>query len=319
MPTRSFYEPTIDLTPPDISAYRAGNTGIDYVTTFDSGKPGPHVMVNALTHGNEICGALTHRFLFDNGIRPGAGKLTLSFANVDAFGRFETCDPFASRFVDEDFNRLWTDEVLDGPRQSRELTRARALRPLVAEADYLLDIHSMFLPSPPLLLCGLQDKSLAMARAMGFPAHIMRDPGHESGKRMRDYDAFDDPASPKTAMLIEAGQHWAASSMDVAVQTTLRFLRFSGVVDPAVLDEHIDESQAGPQKVIEVTGPITIKTRGFRFVEDYVGLEVIEEKGTLIAYDGDEEVRTPFDACVLIMPGRQLEPGLTAVRLGRVV
>ena len=54
----------IELIAPDISAYRAGNTGIDYVTTFDSGIAGPHVMVSAVTHGNELCGAVTLDFLF---------------------------------------------------------------------------------------------------------------------------------------------------------------------------------------------------------------------------------------------------------------
>ena len=43
---------TIELIPPDIEPYRAGNTGVDYVTTFDSGSAGPHVLVTALTHGN---------------------------------------------------------------------------------------------------------------------------------------------------------------------------------------------------------------------------------------------------------------------------
>ena len=48
----------IEIEPVDISAYKVGNTG-PYVTTFDSGTPGPHVMVMALTHGNELCGAIT--------------------------------------------------------------------------------------------------------------------------------------------------------------------------------------------------------------------------------------------------------------------
>jgi hypothetical protein len=30
-------------------------------------------------------------------------------------------------------------------------------------------------------------------------------------------------------------------------------------------------------------------------------------------------VRTPYDDCILIMPSRRLAPGLTAVRLGRLV
>ncbi|MEI7764917.1 MAG: succinylglutamate desuccinylase, partial [Comamonadaceae bacterium] len=44
-------EPTLEVLPRDLSAYRQGNIGVDYVHRFDSGKPGPHVLVNALTHG----------------------------------------------------------------------------------------------------------------------------------------------------------------------------------------------------------------------------------------------------------------------------
>jgi len=46
----------VDLTPPDISAYEQGNTGVPYIWTFDSGVPGPNVMVSAVVHGNEPCG-----------------------------------------------------------------------------------------------------------------------------------------------------------------------------------------------------------------------------------------------------------------------
>ncbi|MFQ5974555.1 MAG: succinylglutamate desuccinylase, partial [Alphaproteobacteria bacterium] len=74
----------VELAAPDISPYKAGNTGIDYVTTFDGGRPGPHVMVNAITHGNELCGPIALEFLFKNGVRPTRGKLTLSFANHEA-------------------------------------------------------------------------------------------------------------------------------------------------------------------------------------------------------------------------------------------
>jgi hypothetical protein len=39
----------------------------------------------------------------------------------------------------------------------------------------------------------------------------------------------------------------------------------------------------------------------------------------VIAYDGDKPVVTPYDGCVLIMPSRRLNPGASAVRLGRYV
>ena len=56
----------VELTAPDISAYRQSNVGIDYVTRLDSGKPGPHVIVQALTHGNEYCGAIALDWLLGN-------------------------------------------------------------------------------------------------------------------------------------------------------------------------------------------------------------------------------------------------------------
>ena len=60
----------LEVLPRDISAYREGNTGIDYVHRFESAQPGPHVLINALTHGNEICGMVAATHLLDSGVRP---------------------------------------------------------------------------------------------------------------------------------------------------------------------------------------------------------------------------------------------------------
>jgi len=309
----------VHLMPCDISDYKSGNTGIDYVTTFDSGATGPHVMINALTHGNELCGAHALKFLFEAGIQPQRGKLTLSFANVDAYETFDPKCPFVSRFLDEDFNRLWNEETLDGLRQSRDLTRARELRPIVDQIDHLLDIHSVEIPQPAMLLAGTQMKGSALAKGIGAPAHVVIDAGHAAGKRLRDYAAFDDPAKPNTAMLVECGYHFYPEAVDVAIQTSLRFLKHYDVVDPAALARHLDTSPLAPQKFIEVTGPVTIKTDEFVFDRVFEGFEVVPKAGTLIGKDGAEEVRTPFDNCVMVMPARDPLKGKTAVRLGRLV
>ena len=71
----------VELKPVDIAAWAAGNTGIPYVTTLASSQPGPHVVVTALTHGNELCGAHVLKFLFEHQISPRRGKLTLAFAD----------------------------------------------------------------------------------------------------------------------------------------------------------------------------------------------------------------------------------------------
>ena len=220
----------VELSPPDIEPYRAGNTGIDYVTSFESGQPGPHVLVTALTHGNEICGAIALDRLFRAELRPRQGKLTLAFDNVAAYHSFDRRMPTASRFVDEDFNRLWSPATLDGARQSVELARARALRPIVDAADFLLDIHSMQYATAPLMLAGTLDRSLALARRVGIPELIMCDAGHAAGPRMRDYGGFGDPAATKTALLIEAGQHWERRAAEVATDVMLRFLMAVGTL-----------------------------------------------------------------------------------------
>jgi predicted deacylase len=311
----------IELTPPDIELYQAGNTGIDYVTTFDSGSSGPHVLVTALTHGNEICGAIALDRLFRAGLRPRQGKLTLAFDNVAAYQSFDRRMPTASRFVDEDFNRLWSPAILDGERQSTELARARVLRPFVDAADFLLDIHSMQYSTAPLMLAGTLDRSLALARRVGIPELIMCDAGHAAGPRMRDYGQFGDSASAKTALLIEAGQHWERRAAEVATDVMLRFLITLGT-----LSDEDARPLGGPdfdayprQRVIEVTQAVTITGASFEFVEDFRGLEVLPRQGTLIGRDDGREVRTPYDDCVLIMPSRRLVKGQTAVRLGRYV
>jgi predicted deacylase len=306
----------IELAPPSIERYRAGNTGIDYVTTFDSGTTGPHVLVNALTHGNEICGAIALDHLFQSGVRPARGKLTLAFANVAAYRAFDRANPNAARYVDEDFNRLWDEATLSGARRSAELSRARALRPIYACVDLLLDIHSMQYATAPLMLVGMAEKTERFARRVGVPELMVRDEGHAAGSRLRDYGAFAELGAPQVALLVECGQHWERRAAEVAIETSWRFLAASGVLDDARAQE-ISRPTPPPQRLITVTDTVTITSDDFRFAADYRGLEVVPKAGTVIGRDGSHDIRTPYDDCVLIMPSRRLGRGQTAVRLGR--
>jgi predicted deacylase len=308
----------IELAAPDITPYRAGNTGIDYVTSFASGAPGPHVMLMGLMHGNELCGAIALDLLLRLGARPIAGRLTLVFANHAAFGRFDPRDPTASRFVDQDLNRVWSPAILEGSGDSVELRRARELRPIVDQVDYLLDIHSMQYATPALMLAGPLAKGRALARAIAYPVHIMCDAGHAAGPRLRDYGGFGEPASAKNALLVECGQHWARDSGQIAIETMFRFLLHLGVIDPALAQPHLSPPPPTP-RVIEVTEAVTVASDRFAFVAPYRGMEVIPKAGTVLGYDDDRPVITPYDSCVLIMPSRRLVRGQTAVRLGRYV
>ena len=309
----------VELSALDISPYRRGNTGTDYVMTLDSGASGPHVMVSAVVHGNELCGAHALDYLLRQGVRPARGKLTLAFMNVAAYIRFDPANPIASRYVDEDFNRVWSAGVLDGPRDSVELRRAREVRPLVDSVDLLLDIHSMQHATPPLMLAGPLEKGRRLALEIGAPAHVVCDAGHAAGTRLRDYAAFGRLESTRNALLVECGQHWSRATARVAVEVALRFLASTGAVARGWVEARLPETAPEEQRVIEVSGPVTIESERFRFVEDYEGMEVIADEGTVIGWDGERAIRTPYPECVLIMPSRRLRRGESAVRFGRYV
>ena len=311
----------IEVAFPDLGPYAAGNTGIPYVYSYDSGAPGPHTMITALTHGNEVCGAIAVKAMIDSAIRPRRGRVTLVFANIEAYRSFDPQRPDASRFIDQDLNRVWMPEILDDlARDSSELRRARALRPLLDTVDFLLDLHSMHERSAPLTVCGPLQKGIDLARRLGVPEHIVSDAGHPEGRRMRDYGAFGDPGRPQNALLVECGQHWEAGAVDVARNCCARFLLVCGNLDATDIPAGWLNPHPPSQKVIRVTDPVVADSTDFRFEDAYTGLETFAEAGTVIGWNDGRPVRTPYPDCVLVMPSlRQLRAGVTVVRFGQLI
>lgn len=311
----------IEVSFPDLSAYATGNTGIPYVFSYDSGVPGPHTMINALTHGNEVCGAIAVKAMLDAGLKPRRGCLTLSFANIAAYQRFDPALPDASRFVDQDLNRVWSAATLDDlSKDSSELRRARAMRPILDSVDLLLDLHSMHERSAPLNVCGPLAKGIELARRLGTPAHVISDEGHPEGRRMRDYGAFGDPASAKNALLVECGQHWEAVAVDVALDCCARFLLLAGNVYLSDLPAGWLRPLPAAVQVVRVTEPVVAASTDFRFAGAYTGLERFADAGSIIGWNAGKAVTTPYPDCVLVMPSlRQLRAGVTVVRFGQVI
>jgi predicted deacylase len=305
----------VELEPPDITAYRAGNIGIPYVTTFDSGRPGPHAAIVALMHGNEISGALALDHLLRSDIRPAIGALSLVFANVAAFEAFDPENPNASRYIDEDMNRLWATDAKNG-RSNVERARVRVLRPLFENVDLLLDLHSMQSDSPSLLLAGPSDKGRDFSNSLSSPAVIVCDSGHPNGTRLRDFGAFNVPGQPHKSVLAECGQHWRSATTTMAIDTAYRFLLTLGMTSRAEAADYLLRDNT-PEHWIEVTGSFVPQTDDAQFTDSFVGMEVIADRGTIFARDGAKNIHTPYDNCVLIMPSRRLAAGQTAVRLGR--
>jgi hypothetical protein len=107
------------------------------------------------------------------------------------------------------------------------------------------------------------------------------------------------------------------SSADIAIEAAVRFLRVSGIFKEFAPD--IGTGITTTQRFVEVTQPVTITADRFTFAQPFTGGEVLAERGTLVGFDGDVPVVTPYNDCVLIMPTRRPWKGMTAVRFGRFV
>jgi predicted deacylase len=308
----------VRIAAPDLRPWLAGNA-LPGVWSFEARAPGPHVAVVALVHGNEIGGAVALDRWLRAGLRPARGRLSLVLANTAAYARFDPEDPTASRFVDEDLNRVWDEEALRGGRRSCELARARALRPLLDTVDVLLDLHSMLWPSDPLILVGRPARARRLGLAVGAPALVVADDGHAGGRRLIDYAPFAAPEGSRTALLLEAGAHWEAATVSAMEASAARVLHQAGTLDPADPVLPRPPTEGAPPRLAEVTRTVTARTPGFTFMRSFRGGEVVPRRNTLIALDGETEIRTPHDDCLLVMPSLRTTPGHTAVRLARFV
>ena len=310
--------PTLEVLPRDLSAYRAGNTGVDYVHRFDSGKPGPHVLINALTHGNEICGMVAATHLLDAGVRPKIGTLTVSFAHVEAYAAFRPEAPFANRQLVHNLNRIWSDEWLDGPEQSPELRRARELRPVVAAADHILDIHSTSQDVAPFWVYPDFERNgraaLALGAASGVALHLLMPQGLGSGTPLIQHGRHGQAADGAgVALVVECGQHFLRASAEVATRAALSFLAHFGLVDAP----EPDAAAPARQRRLDLLQTCMVRTPAFRFTRPLVGLETFAQ-GELIATDGEAgEIRAPCDDCTAMMPTREPIVGREAVYLTR--
>lgn len=310
----------VHLQPPDISVWAESPTGVSHVHEIDSGVSGPEVLVTALVHGNEYSGAWVLDAILRSGFGPRRGRVTVAFCNVRAFMAFNASEPDSSRFVDEDFNRVWSIDRLEGPLRSAELDRARELLPFVKRATFLLDLHSMHEPCAPLFVTGLLPRNIDFAQALRTGAQAIVDAGHADGVRMRDFGSFGVPDGSAVALLLEAGQHWQPSSWLAARNAFMRFLLASGAIDEGDIPQGWLLPDAAVVPPLVVTHRVVAKTMDFQFVADFQGGEVIKERGTLIATDGAEPIHSPYDDCVLVMPStKQLRPGVTTVRLAKRV
>jgi predicted deacylase len=232
---------------------------------------------------------------------------------VAAYESFDTARPFDSRQLVHNLNRIWSAQHLDGAEDSPEHRRARELRPVVAAADHILDIHSTSQDVQPFWVYPQFERNAAAALAIGRPAvHLVMPQGLGSGTPLIQHGRHGTPGHHGVAMVAECGQHFKQASADLATEVALDFLAHFGLIDRS--DPRPKALPA--QQRFELLQTWVIKTPEFRFVRPLIGFESFAE-GELIATDGDQEIRALCPNCTVLMPARVPIVGREGVYLTR--
>ena len=174
----------------------------------------------------------------------------------------------------------------------------------------------MLWDSDPLILCGPTASGLALGAALGVPGLVVADHGHQNGARLIDHLAFTQHGHGRTAILVEGGPHWSASTVACLEKTVAALLRLTGLAAPD--DPRLPPpGEAIAPRLAHVTHAVTVGSHEFRFMQPYRGGSIIPWRDTLIARDGQREIRTDYDNCLLVMPSARPTRGHTAVRMAR--
>ncbi len=147
--------------------------------TYDRGIPGPTVVIAAVIHGNEPAGVVAFEHLI---ARLNADGVDLCGRLVGLAGNLAAYE-LQQRFVEEDFNRIWTaDRVAQiqaadfTPRTveaSQQVELLAALESELARATgpvFFLDLHTSSASGEPFVCIGDTIRNRRFARAFPVPA-----------------------------------------------------------------------------------------------------------------------------------------------------
>lgn len=178
----------------------------------------------------------------------------------------------------------------------------------------LLDLHSTQQPSPPMTLPGWPARKVRFARALGWPGLIVRD---EAPGRLRDWGGLGAASRMRTGLVVECGQHWLAGTAANAVRAAARLAAHLDLVDRAALSGHEIDAPIVPPRVVTVTHTIRARSDAARLDRIWPDIAEIPRIGTLLGHDGVEEIRTPYDDALLIMPVARPRTGAVMLRIAR--
>ncbi len=241
-------------------------------------EPGPTSVIFVGIHGNETCGPEALADILPN-IEINNGRVIFAYGNLEAMAR-------NAREYQANLNRMFKpdNELTAEERASYEYARAQELKPLMEEADVLLDIHASFnQDTKPFIICEPNGYEIASALPFNFAVSGFDDvePGGT--------DYYMNKIG-KIGICAECGYLGQAEAVEKAKATILAFLAARG-------HTRTSTTTTNQLKTLTLTD-IYITKSDFQLVKTFPYFEPVRE-GQLIGYDGTLEVYAPRDGYIL--------------------
>jgi predicted deacylase len=275
------------------------------------GEAGPKTVIIGGTHGDELTGInVVNKLLnFFNASFIKNDPIDRSDLNGDLYIGLGNPAAIAAgkraAGAGRDLNRSFVEEEIAGKADKNDrpdLLRARELAPLLASADYLIDIHSTSSDSPPFVCFGKNSfERSRLYRAM--PVHyILTDPDdlltadehHKNGTT----DNFVS-AHGGTAIAYETGKEDDVSKSEQVFNTVIDLLKMTNSLK---LPQGEKKDQVHEQTVYKIAFNIVAKDDTFTFEPNMArGWQPVASGQIIGRYANGEEERSPSDG-MLVFP-----------------
>lgn len=283
---------------------------VDGVLRIKGKKKGPTLGITVHTHGNEPSGLAAIQFLVEefrikqNLLR---GILYLVVNNLEATQRYleakNDVERRLARKVDVNMNRLPRDLATRTNDHRSEVQRALTLLPIWRTFSVGLDIHSMLLDFPPMIINVCPTLPVKLIR--GFPIEIIASNMGNLDMNRSAACGFYGPTPNSIPVLgIETGQHERAEALENAKACVLAILRNLGMIAgrenlaPREYREYfVEDSIIFPDSSFELCDKLCKPFEQFQRTK----------KGEVLALsdDGKRAFLSPFDGHALLHTQRR--------------
>lgn len=277
---------------------------------YETGRPGPVVIVTAGLHGNEPGGTIAARRVLarlEATAAPLRGQIVCLAGNLSALER-------GVRYVERDLNRGWTEEkaaeLLACDRrelraedlEQRELLEIfdrhfeRTTRPLV-----FLDLHSTSAGGSP--FCAIADTLRNRRIAFHLPVPVILGLEETVAGTMLSYlDGLG-----HISAVFEGGQHEDPATVDHHESAIWLTLEAAGCLGPDEIHDRdhmkkrLSRAAAGQPAVVEMfyREPVCPPEDGFRMKPGYRNFQRVR-KGEILATNRFGPIRSPDDGLILM-------------------